>query len=84
VASPGALIALSYIRRSRPYRLDDETLHPALSLDEEDLPNLLARAGLEFAELRFERGPIDDPPARPGYDGMVFATGRLGRTNQCM
>lgn len=76
-ASPGALIALSYIRHSRPYRLDDETLYPSFSLDEDSLPPLLARAGLELAELLVERGPRDDPPARPGYDGMVFATGRL-------
>ena len=76
-ASTEALIALSYIRRSRPYRLNDEALYPAFSLDENSLPPLLARAGLEFAELDVESGPLDDPPARSGYDGMVFATGRL-------
>jgi len=83
-ASPGALIALSYIRRSRPYRLQDDTLYPALSLDEDNLQPLLARAGLKFAELRVERGPIDDPPARPDYDGMVFATGSLRRTKRSL
>lgn len=77
-ASTEALIALSYIRHSHPYRLgDEEALYPAFSVDEDNLPRLLERAGLEFAELRIERGLIDDPPARPDYDGMVFATGRL-------
>ena len=76
-AAEQATVVLGYIRHSRPYRLDGEALYPAFSVDEDALPRLLDAAGLRFAELRVETGPMDDPPARPGYDGMVFASGRL-------
>ena len=76
-ASPGARVALAYIRRSGPYRLDDATLHPAVAVDEDSLPRLLDAAGLRFADMEIRRGPREDPPARPGYDGMVFVSGRL-------
>ena len=78
-AAPGARVALAYVRRSGPYRLQDATLHPALAVDESSLPGMLDAAGLRFAELALRRGPRDDPPARPDYEGMVFATGRLAR-----
>lgn len=74
-AAPGAHVALAYIRRSLPYSLDDGVLYPAFSVDEENLPPLLRRAGFELDGLRVERGPRDDPPARSGYDGMVFVAG---------
>lgn len=76
-ASPGACVALAYIRRSGPYSLDDATLYPAVAVDEDSLPGLLDAAGLRFAEVEIHRGALQDPPARPGYDGMVFVSGRL-------
>jgi len=82
VAATGAHVALAYIRHSQSYRLDDDTVYPAYSLDEETLPQLLDAAGLRFDELVVSQGPLDDPPARPGYDGMVFAHGRLARGAQ--
>jgi len=76
-ARPGARVALAYVRRSEPYRLEDATLHPAFAVDEHSLLPLLHAAGLQFAELEVRRGPRDEPPARPGYAGLVLAHGRL-------
>lgn len=77
VAADGALVTLSYVRGSQPYRLGGDVVYPAFAVDETSLPPLLKRAGLEFSDLSVKRGPKDDPPARPGYEGMVFANGRL-------
>jgi hypothetical protein len=76
-AAAGALIALSYVRRSQPYRLDDDIVYPAFAVDERNLPRLLSEASLDLVEMSIDRGPLEDPPARPGYDGMLFVTGRL-------
>jgi hypothetical protein len=73
----GAHIVLAYARNSGSYRLEDATLYPALAVNEDSLPRLLDAAGLRFEDLTIRRGPLEDPPARPGYDGMVFACGRL-------
>jgi hypothetical protein len=77
VASSEARIALAYIRRSQPYRLDDDVIYPAFAVDEANLPHLLERAGLSFADVNIDRGPLEEPPARPGYEGMVFVVGQL-------
>lgn len=79
VAADGAVVALSYVRGSQPYRLDSDVVYPAFAVDEMSLPPLLKDAGLEFSDLSVERGPKDEPPARSGYDGMLFANGRLTR-----
>ena len=76
-AAPGARLALAYIRRSQPYHLNDDAVYPAFSVDENSIPSLLERAGLDLEDLQVMLGPRDEPPARPGYDGMVFVSGRL-------
>jgi len=73
----GAQVVLAYIRASSPYRLHDDTLYPALAVDECNLPSLLDLAGVSLANRAIRRGPIDEPPPRPGYSGMVFVQGQL-------
>lgn len=80
-ASPAGRVTLAYIRHSEAYRLEDPTLHPAFAVDETTLPRLLDAAGLRFAEVEIRRGPRETPPARPGYDGMVFVSGQLRPQN---
>ena len=65
------------MRRSGTYRLQDDTLYPALPVDEQNLPDLLAAAGLTLNGRRIRRGPVDEPAPRPGYDGMTFVDGEL-------
>jgi len=48
-----------------------------LAVDEDSLPGLLEAAGLRLEDMEIRLGPLEDPPARAGYDGMVFACGRL-------
>jgi len=77
-----AQVVLAYMRRSGPYRLQDDTLYPALPVDEQNLPDLLGAAGLTLNGCRIRRGPIDEPAPRPGYDGMTFVDGEFANRRE--
>jgi len=73
-----ARVSLAYIRRSRPYHLEGKRLYPAFPVDESTLPQLLAEANLRLSEIRVTQRPTEEPPARAGYEGMVFVSGVAG------
>ncbi|MGI8593490.1 MAG: hypothetical protein ACR2ML_03820 [Solirubrobacteraceae bacterium] len=67
---------LSFMRRSDGYRLDQLDF-PAVAVDEVTLPSILHRASVCLEPLLIRVAPVQDPPTRPGYEGMVFVAGRL-------
>lgn len=76
LARPGATLLLSLMRRSRGYAVGGYEF-PAVSVDEETLPQLLERAGIELEEAEYHTTGVEHPPTRPGYEGMVFLTARI-------
>lgn len=73
---PGASVFLSLMRRSVGYSVAGQD-YPALPVDEQTLTMHLTDAGAHFETLDIRSVPAEQPPTRPGYEGMVFAAGRL-------
>ncbi|MGH2714249.1 MAG: hypothetical protein ACRDM7_10270 [Thermoleophilaceae bacterium] len=78
LARPGASVLLSFMCRSGGYRIGHQSF-PAFSIDEDNICDYLARAGIELAEPVVSTAPTEDPASDPGYDGMVFVCGRLAK-----
>ena len=73
---PGGLLVLSFMRRSAGYSVAGHDF-PATSIDEHDLGGYLAQAGVELDDFAWSTVGVEDPPTRPGYDGMLFCRGRI-------
>jgi hypothetical protein len=78
LARPGATLLLSFMCRSGGYRIGHQNF-PAFSIDEDNVCDYLARAGIELAQPVVSTTPTEDPASDPGYDGMVFVCGRLAK-----
>lgn len=76
LGAPGAAIFMSFMRRSLGYSVAGIRF-PALDVDEETLPGYFDRAGFKMTEVTWRTTPVEDPPTREGYQGMVFLSGRL-------
>lgn len=73
---PEASVFLSLMRRSIGYSVAGKDF-PAFPVDEVTLTQHLENAGIHFEDFDIRSVLAEDPPTRPGYDGMVFAAGRL-------
>jgi hypothetical protein len=73
---PAATIFLSFMRRSLGYEVAG-TRFPAVHVDEHSLPVYLEEAGFALKSARWSTTPVEDPPTRRGYEGMVFVAARL-------
>ena len=76
LAAPDARVFLSFMRRSLGYSIDGMEF-PAVPVDEYSVPQLLLAAGLELEPLEIITTEAEDPPTRPGYEGMLFVGGIL-------
>ena len=76
LGAPEATVFLSFMRRSQGYSIGGIDF-PALSVDEETLPNLLAAGGLHLLDAQYLTINAETPPTRTGYEGMVFIGGTL-------
>lgn len=76
LGAPEATVFLSFMRRSQGYSVAGIDF-PAVWVDEETLPDLLATAGLHLLDAQYVTTSAETPPTRPGYDGMVFVGGVL-------
>lgn len=76
LGAPEATVFLSFMRRSQGYSVAGIDF-PAVWVDEETLPDLLATAGLHLLDAQYVTTNAEIPPTRPGYDGMVFVGGVL-------
>jgi hypothetical protein len=81
LAAPDARVFLSFMRRSLGYSIDGIDF-PAVPVDEYSLPQLLRAAGLELEPLEIITAEAEDPPTRPGYEGMLFVGGILHGRDQ--
>lgn len=74
---PGAPFAAAFMMGSQGYRVDTES-YPAVAIDMFDVKSCLADAAYDF-DIRVIELHDKDEPLRPGYDGMILATGRRDR-----
>jgi NNMT/PNMT/TEMT family protein len=76
VGRPGATVLLSFMCRSNGYKIGHQDF-PAFDVDEANVWQYLARAGVNLGDAVLRTAPTEDPYAHPGYDGMLFIGGRL-------
>ena len=73
---PGATLMTSFVCRSADYTVQQRDL-PAFAVDETTIFEYLERAGLELEDIEVRSVPSEDPASHSGYEGLLFAAGRL-------
>jgi hypothetical protein len=77
VLRPGAPFAAAFMEMSQGYHVDG-VRYPATAVAVDDLRAVLGRGG---TALEFERIGTDGGALRPGYEGMIVATGLAARSD---
>jgi hypothetical protein len=73
---PGATLLTSFICHSAGYTIQQRDF-PAFCVDENNVFELLDRAGVTLEDVEMGTVSAEDPASGPGYGGLLFVAGRF-------
>lgn len=73
---PGATLLTSFICHSAGYTIQQRDF-PAFCVGEDNIFDLLDRAGVTLEDVEVRTVGAEDPASNPGYEGLLFVAGRL-------
>lgn len=76
LGKPGGCVLLSMLWGSTGYPVAGQRF-PAVSLEPDDIPSVLNRAGVELLDVDVSAVEADEPGEEPGYRGLIFVSGRV-------